>query len=94
VTACHSSGGGSQRTRWSCSGDFAPSGGGAGRRVTFATSERLAPGERLTADAAGTSSDSVRPRTSPLTVALLCPLLIVAVVVVGGLRLWRRRAGR
>lgn len=83
VDRCILSGSRSQRTRWTCAGSFAPDGGGAARDVAARTSGEHAPGERVDADASDPSATEVTIRHSAAAGLLLCPLALIAMVVIG-----------
>ncbi|SDT78959.1 hypothetical protein [Actinoplanes derwentensis] len=91
IAVCNPATSGAQRVQWTCAGDFTPDDDEPVRQVTFeSTTERLA-GSEVQADATSTTATEVQPRTTGLNTLLLCPLLIIAVIVVGGVRAWSTR---
>ncbi|BCY10172.1 hypothetical protein [Actinoplanes sp. L3-i22] len=78
-----------KRADWTCGGSFAPSDGGAPRIVSVRADDELGAGDRVDADASNASATEVHLRESPLAGLLLCPLTLLAMLMVGILR--RRR---
>lgn len=91
VAACNPATAGAQRVQWTCAGDFTPDDDQPVRQVTFESTTEYPAGSEVQADAMSTTATEVQPRTTGLNTLLLCPLLIIAVLVVGAARAWSTR---